>query len=453
MPSLLERLEDGAESQLFVHCATSVSYLSELADSIPWVERYAERALVLARPKDIVCVTDEVDPAYLVYLAELGVGPRAENVLPASRFGAAPPGRALWARLAGNAEALRELGCLIRRVGPTRIQPFIASRGQFALAAALEVAADTEVRVAGGNPSLVHFADHKHHIRAKAIELGIPVAEGEVAELPVAGGRRRGDYVPLRAAIQRHLGRTGRVIVRGSCGAAGSSTFVVGARGDDVDGLLRRLAHRVENRFYLVEAMVSATFSPNIQLHIAPDGGSITCVGVTDQRWERALVHGGNLYPSHARTVESMLEWAHRMARWLQREGYAGLLGLDFVEYRDPWSGEHRAFLAEVNPRVNGATYPLAVLERLNAVQRSAGRPESHAFVSGTVEIRSPTFAAFRRAAEPLLYSPVTGRGVMPYSIGALAHGKCGVVVLGASRDEVRRAYGEFQTWCRREAR
>ncbi|MGH7525370.1 MAG: hypothetical protein ACREMX_01555, partial [Gemmatimonadales bacterium] len=131
MPSLLERLEDGAECQLFVHCATSVSYLSELAGSIPWVERYAERALVLARPKDIVCVTDEVDPAYLAYLADLGVGPRAENVLPASRFGAATPGRALWARLAGNAEALRELGCLVRRTGPTRIQPFIASQGQF----------------------------------------------------------------------------------------------------------------------------------------------------------------------------------------------------------------------------------------------------------------------------------------------------------------------------------
>ncbi|MGH8938054.1 MAG: ATP-grasp domain-containing protein, partial [Actinomycetes bacterium] len=253
--------------------------------------------------------------------------------------------------------------------------------------------------------------------------------------------------------IQRHLGRTGRVIVRGSCGAAGSSAFVVGAGGEDVDGLLRRLTRRVDNRLYLVEAMVPATVSPNVQLHIAPDGGSITCVGVTDQRWERALVHGGNLYPSRARTVESMLEWACRMARWLQREGYAGLLGLDFVEYRDPRSGEHRAFLAEVNPRVNGATYPLAVLERLNAVQRSAGRPESRAFVSGSVEIRSPTFAAFRRAAEPLLYSPVTGRGVMPYTIGALAHGRCGVVVLGASHDEVLRAYGEFQTWCRREAR
>jgi hypothetical protein len=38
---------------------------------------------------------------------------------------------------------------------------------------------------------------------------------------------------------------------------------------------------------------------------------------------------------------------------------------------------------------------------------------------------------------------------MVPYQVSRLAEGRCGVVLLGGSRDEVLRAYGELQTWCR----
>jgi hypothetical protein len=304
--------------------------------------------------------------------------------------------------------------------------------------------------LAAADPLLVAFAGQKHHIRAKAIELGVPVADGEVVMLPMAGGRRRRDYDALRAAVERHLRPTGQAIVRGAQGAAGGSTFVVGGRGEDVDGLLRRLSQRQDNRIYLVEVLVTATVSPHVQLHVAPGGGAITCLGVTDQRWERPFVHGGNVYPTTAHSVEAMLGWAQRLAVWLQGQGYAGPLGLDFVEYADPSTGRSSAVLAEVHPRADGATYPLSILRRLNAAQRRAGRPESAAFVSGTVEPRPGGFARFRRAAERFRYAAATGRGMVPYLADG---GRSGVVMLGGSRDEVLRAYGELQTWCRREYR
>jgi len=40
---------------------------------------------------------------------------------------------------------------------------------------------------------------------------------------------------------------------------------------------------------------------------------------------------------------------------------------------------------------------------------------------------------------------------MVPYR--ASGDGRTGVVMLGGSRDEVLRAYGELQTWCRREER
>ena len=437
MNDLAEWLAGGSPAQLFVHG-----------------QGHADRALVLARPQDIVCVPDEVDPAYLSYLSDLGLGPRPGHVVPASRFGPpAPADRALWARLAGSADALRALADLLVRNGVTRLHPYSASGGERSLAAALEVAADAEVRVAAPDPATAAYADQKHHIRAKAIELGVPVAEGEVVTLPKAGGRRRRDYDALRAAVERRLRPTGRAIVRGAKGVAGASTFVVDGRGEDVDGLLRRLGQREDYLVYLVEVQVPAIVSPHVQLHVAPDGGPIACVGVTDQRWERPFVHGGNISPSTGRSVPSMLDWSERLARWLQGQGYTGLLGLDFVEYADPDTGATRTILAELHPRMDGATYPLAIQQRLNAAQREWGRPESAAFVSGTLDLPPTTFARLRRAAEPFLYSARTGRGMVPYHVSRLHQGRCGVVMLGGSRDEVLRAYGELQTWCRREHR
>jgi hypothetical protein len=310
------------------------------------------------------------------------------------------------------------------------------------------------VRAADGSPpALVAYADQKHHIRAKAIELGVPVADGEVVTLPRAGGRRRRDYDALRSAVHRHLGATGQAIVRGAQGAAGASTFVVGGRGEDVDGLLRRLGQREDNRVYLVEVLVTAIVSPHVQLHVAPAGGPITCIGVTDQRWERPFVHGGNVFPTTGRSVLAMLDWSRRLARWLQGEGYAGHLGLDFVEYADPATGGVRVLLAEVHPRVDGATEPLRILQRVNAEQRGAGRPESKAFVSGTLELGPSGPARLEEPGAGFLYSADTGRGVVPCEPNGSGEGRCRMVMLGASRDEVLRAYGELQTWCRRGPR
>src|SRR5215207_2589355 len=206
MVDLPSWLAGGSPAQLFVHG-----------------QAHAERALVLARPQDVVCVSDEVEPAYLTYLAELGLGPRRGRVVAASRFGpTAASNRALWARLAGSADALRTLAELLQGSGGTRLHPYSASGGEASLAAALEIAADAEVRVAAADPGLVAFADQKHHIRAKAIELGVPVAEGETVTLPRAGGRRRRDYDALRAAVERHLRPTGLAIVRGAKGASGA---------------------------------------------------------------------------------------------------------------------------------------------------------------------------------------------------------------------------------------
>lgn len=428
--------------QLFVHCATSVDYLADLNACIPGVERYAERALLLAEPNDVVCVTHEVDPTYLEYLAELGLGPAPTNVVVAPSLEGPDTGSStLWQKLLTSEEALEALSCRIRRHGSGTIHPFMASQGQFQLAVALERRSGLPVRVAGGDPAVTAYADHKHHVRARALELGIPVAPGEVVDLTRASGGPQQERSLLRRAIERQMGATGRVIVRGTSGAAGSATFVV-KQSEEIAELAERLARQRDNRIYLVESMTEMAVSPNVQLRIDQDSRAIISEGVTDQRLDRDLVHTGNLFPSSACRLADMIGWARTMTEWLRDSGFVGLVGFDFVEYAGP-GGERRAFLAELNPRINGATYPLRLAARLNRTQREAGLPEARGFVSGVVETEARSFAELRDLWGGDLFSPDRGTGLIPYVPGFLPYGKVGLVALAATLQEAKRLYSE----------
>jgi hypothetical protein len=432
MGKLLECLRSGSGSRLFVHCGTSVDYLAELKVSNPGLEKCAERALLLAEPRDIVCLTDEVEPVYLEFLAHLGIGARTENLIVASRFqnGDGP----LWKRLLESEEALGVLSGRMQIEGTTQIYPFLSSAGQFELAKVLREKTGMPIRVVGADPDLVAYADCKHHVRTAAIDLGVPVAPGEVLDLGVhvSPAQRR---QALAAAVFRQSYVTGKVIVRGACGAAGSATFVVSPLDCEIDELSAKLELRRANRFYLVEALFPADGSPNIQMHVDPEHGTIECVGVTDQRLTPHLVHTGNTYPSDTRCPDDLIRWAGVLTRWLRDAGYVGLVGFDFVVYTDE-HGRSKAFLAELNPRVNGATYPLFLSERLGIAP---------AFVSGGIRTGVRTFADLQVELHDLLLSPGRQRGVLPYATGCLQYGRCSMIAFGSTVPEAMELLAEAE--------
>src|SRR3972149_2074034 len=72
--SIIERLGGASITQIFVHYV-----------ALPGYEKYDERALVVARLDDVVCVADRVDKEYLRFLSNLGIGPKNGNVVVASK--------------------------------------------------------------------------------------------------------------------------------------------------------------------------------------------------------------------------------------------------------------------------------------------------------------------------------------------------------------------------------
>ena len=434
MPRLSDTIRAGARSIVFVHCPTSVDYLAELSKALPGVHHSPERALLLARSNDVVCVGSEVDTVYLDYLAELGLGPYPANIIVASDYGDVSPSAPLCKTLLESPEALARLTRRMQKCQADSIHPFISSAGHFHLALALGKRLGLRVEVLSSDPELVARLDHKRHIRAAAIQLGIPVAPGEVLHLPQGSSPSHRLRV-VREAVLRQSIHTGRIIVRGASGASGSSTFLVSPRESEIEQLAATLEQRRDNPWYLIEAMVDADSSPNIQMYVGPSAEAIECVAVSDQRLTRNLVHQGNAYPSQARCLNDMIRWSQQMAQWLLEAGYIGIAGFDFVEYHDA-NGTPKAFLAELNPRVNGASYPLALRERLGGIP---------AMASGTIYTGVRDFAELRHELDQLLFSVARQGGVIPYNTGCLQYGQCGMIALGASRQEADELYAEAE--------
>jgi hypothetical protein len=398
----------------------------EIKAVMPGLEVDDQRALLVARQQDIVCTLNPIEAAYLDYLEENEIGPARKHIItvPADVNGLRLPDR-----LASNPEALRRLAALIPRDTDAVLEPYIATTAEFSLAQALSMVLRREVPVLGGSADVVERANRKHEVRALAQELGIPIADGEVVVLGGSQDDELVDSEPLKPAIVRHLQPTGRVILRGSRGVAGSAVRTVEATAESIHAALDWAAKRGHDRTYLVEVMMPLTVSPNIQMYIDETG--IHCVGASDQLMNGTIMHDGNVYPTHARTINEMMAYADTLSNWLRVRGYTGLVGYDFCEHEDAQTGESKAFLAEINPRTNGSTYPLVLARLLNLDNAGIG-----GFIYGRIRTAARSFAELADRHGGLLLDRQTCRGAVPYNVGYLPQGNCHMVVFEQSRED-----------------
>jgi hypothetical protein len=443
--SLIQAFGDTQVTQIFAHDVSQLKNLTEVSATVLGVEEYDQRALILARPRDLVCVAREVDDQYLRFLSDLEIGPSKGHVIVGSKGRQETSRKSLLELLISNYEVLLTIGKLVKERDRIELNAFMASPKQFQLAATLEAVTGKRVHVFAGDPAIVDYADAKHNVRAQAVQLGIPVSEGDVVEIELREDGKPLDLTPVLVAIDRHIRRTGRVIIKGSYGASGSSTVIVEANSKSTKEALRKIAERTDNRVYLVEVMLEVIASTNILMHVEPDSGSILCVSVTDQRLSEALVHEGNLYPSRAKTIKAMIGSAWKMSKWLQSEGYCGLVGFDFAEYLNRETGEFQHFLCEINPRINAAAYPKALMEHLNMRQERKGQSRIEVFLSSNLRTSATSFAELNDLCGHLFFNSETGRGVVPYNTGCLEYGKFSLAVFGKSRKGVTEIYGKVK--------
>lgn len=442
----------GSGVRLFVHCLAAQRHRARVAAAFAAPERFPDRALVLALEADVVCVWKPIEAAYLEFLCELGIGPAPERIVVLGEAARSAPGTTMAEGLLASPRALNRIAELVSEAADLTIDTFLTSDLEARLARRLEELLGRPCRVTGGDPTFVDRANHKHVVRERALELGVPVAPGETVELERDGAGRPRDLAALRAALERQRRRTGRAIVRGSYGSSGLATAIVGD-GPGLQAALTKVAEGDDNRVYLVEAMLEVAVSPNVLLRVDPADGLTACVCASDQLLDESLGYTGNVFPSRAATLPRMLEAAQRLASWLRAEGYAGPAGFDFGEVANPAPDVPDFFLAELNLRTNGATYVTALRDRLDDRQVRAGAPRFAAFLATSLPATDRTFAELRARHASLLFDPATGRGFVPYNTGRLEVGApCTAAFFGGSREEVLAAHEALTAGRRQEA-
>jgi len=428
--------------RIYAHAATSIELESYRACKGPVLPHQAERALLLAQPGDLVCLEEPVDPAFLEFLSRLGLGPLPEHVVVANRC--APSDAALPDRLRRDDATLHSMAAALPKDRVVHLDPFIATSGEERLIRTLRTQCAVQVVMDAPRAGLVERCNRKHEVRPLAEGLGLPIADGEVVALDGPPDHPPRDIAPLESAIARVLSRAARVIVRASESAGGSGTFLVDRDAGSLETTLAEVSKRRDNRFYLVEERVEASVSPNVLLYIPSSSEPIRCIGVTDQVLDERLAHRGNRFPSAACCADSMRRDAMRLARVLRDQGYRGFAGLDFVECRHPRSPRSRYLFVELNPRVNGALYPLYARERLNATPERRGRFNIDAFVSRSLRTRPTSFQAVAALTRDLLFDRDRGSGVLPYKTGAFGLGLVTAVALAPSLEEAEQLSSEF---------
>ena len=442
--SILRILEGYEVTHIFTHHVTKLVHQYALETYLPGYKHFDQRALILARPDDIVCVAGTVDQRYIHYLSSLGIGPRGDHIMELVIECGDDSDKTFANLLLDRLTPHGGLHQLIPANNRVVLNPYFASSIEFDLAASLESILGKSVRVLGGNVDIIERGNLKHLAHAKAQELAIPIAPGEIVDLNSRSDSGRLDVAPLLNAIARYIPYTGRVIVRGTYGAAGSGTFIAGGSSDDLERKLKIFVEKQVHHIYLVQVMFDIAATPNLLMFVEPDTGAIWWVGATDQRIDKNFSHKGNVFPSNAKTLPDMVCSARKLSHWLQTEGFTGLAGFDFVEYVHPETGEYKHIFAEMNVRVNAATYPVFLMEHLNTLQAGRSCPLVKAFVSEKTATKASSFSELEKMHGRLFFDPSTGRGIIPYNTGPLDHGMCDFVFLGSSREDVEDMYKRF---------
>ncbi|HEY7534608.1 MAG TPA: hypothetical protein VH878_01525, partial [Thermodesulfobacteriota bacterium] len=403
------------------------------------------RALIVARPDDIVCMTAKVEKEYLRFLSKLGIGPKNCNLVVASKDIHKNSDVRLLDLLMRDRRAVSTIRSLVKQNKKIVLNPYRVSERELKFTAVLKKVLGRKVCLLGGGSDVVDYANQKHNVRAKALELGVPVPDGKVIELNVNGDGRLLDLTAVRTAILKFINKTGRVLIKGSIGVMGDSLFIVENNAGSIQKALDKIAERTDNRMYIIEVMFDVIVSPNIHVFIEPGKGRIFCIGITDQLLRDDLVHEGNIYPPSANTLNEMISSSLKISKWLQAVGYSGFAGFDFGEYFDTETGEIKHFLAEINPRINAAFYPKVLMEHLNRKQTQNGRPTIEAFLSIEKKTKAKSFSELCGLCGDLFFKPETGKGLVPYNIGLLEHGTFNLAVFGKSGDEVLEMYEDFK--------
>ncbi len=407
--SLVESL--GA-TRVFAHDISTLRGFDDITHKVPGIRKY-DRATAIARSEDIVYLKHAPEEAYLRWLSEVGLGSKNIVVLSGTDDMSLP-------------ERILNNGCkdhLDTLLGDSRngavFCPYYGGRLERRTSEYLGLFMYSNTEVA-------EEMDNKIGFKLLCRKLGIPV----VKESIIDAGMTESEMVRV---VQSFIDETGKVILRGEYGASASTIHVLNHIDDTfLKDLMKRQQRGTR---FLVEPFYETLSSPSSVWFIKRDG-TIVLLRTSNQILENGISHLGNEFP--VQFDEGYVNrMSFRFAQYLERKGFIGPFGLDYIETEDA------IFATECNPRMTGAIYPWELVYLLT--QKGPVRAARSENIK--LPLRYRNFEVLRQAWNDVLYDGNSSEGVIiPYNVGPIRTGKITVLSTGSSTEDVRRLFAYIKS-------
>jgi len=359
-------------SKLFIHSLEADRLGDGLGEGLgpAALRMLSSRAALLSHPKDTVIVDSAPDPAWISFLADQGIEIGAVEV--ANGYG-----DTLAQRVMADPD-------LMNRLGGKRwsLEPYMGGSEIEQLATML-----------GAKLNAPH-SPHLERLNLKS-NLQSILTKIDLPKIPtmVAG---REDVAKVARMM---LNDIGSIMVRSDLSIGGHGVWKL-EQESEIESLELGIHRSDPSRLFILQPLLDVANSPNVQYSISEtDTGFL---GVSAQQMTQSFAFGGNDFPSPFSNDPVLRLQADNTARWLQAEGYRGIVGIDFIVTTDG-----QVYIVEINPRVNTSSFPLVLSKRLG---KSAFKLMTEIPAHGVVGFEQ--LASF--LGEDLLFDAQKGSGILP---------------------------------------
>ena len=333
----------------------------------------SKRAVLLSHPSDTIIVDSTPDQAWLWFLSTIGI-----------EIGTVLTPHTIESTLH---QSILSDQHLLERLSKNQcfLEPYMGGQEIQHLADTLNAALNAP------SPTLLNQLNLKSNLHAILVQANLPTIETTTAprdELHTKALQSFKDIGPLMVRADLSIGGLGVWKIKNQ---------------SDIQSLQNSINHSPTHRLFIIQPLLDIINSPNVQYTITDAEPKF--LGISDQHMTPSLAFGGNQYPSPHAQHPDLLNQSNRIAHWLHKAGYRGIVGIDFVI-----TTESQAYIVEINPRINTSTFPLLLAQRLN---RSAFR-----LMTG---LQTQAVTDFDQLVNvfgtDLLYNPSHGSGMIPLTV------------------------------------
>lgn len=350
-----------------------------------------DRALACATQADVVILDHRPDPEYQAWLRGLGLGTDHLAVYTPEN-----PGKRLADLVTEDPKSAR---AAIAAAGKAPVYfPWLSGKPEQMAAGCL--GAD----LFGARATLTRQYNDKIQFKQICRDLGIPMVEGGHARIDPDDGA---NFDAIRDMARACLGRSPEILIRAAVDNTGLS-MAYRTDGRDLAGLYHTWTGLKIDRV-VIEPFLPVRYSPGDQWLITRSGNIVhrdMRNQVMDGQW-----HKGNIKTPHTHVFdwEKIRETSLSIVSHMAGSGYVGVVGIDYIQT------DTGVYPVENNARVNGSTYVLMIVDRIEAL--SGPVP---CWKSLKAQTTPCGFRDLARRTKGILYNGGTSRSYFPYNCFAL---------------------------------